>query len=620
MRRTKRTPGTFILAMALIGVLPVIAVLQYNWLAQLSRAETVRMRANLEQQAVHFSKAIDEELMGVFFSFMLPTLDSSLQSAREYAGRLERWRERAPSPQLVEGIYVVEKDSNAQATLYRVDESSRALVPVPWSTPFLLYRMGNPRQDPKEAATFTGKAEINTHWNRSVADLPVPELVVAPAPLSHNMLHELTAAANHPTGEKKHGDPDAPNVNVLVAFDRTYITEAWLPDKIQAHFSGTDTSEYDILVTERERKDVVLYHSMSSVETQALRHFDVSVNIGIPDHEFMMHAVSRGYQLQRMDSLKSADRSREIMKGFPGGKPPVRLWQLYIRHQGGSLETMVARARQRNLLISGGVLLVLGFSIVLIIVYTRRMQRLADQQMAFIAGISHDLKTPIAVMHAAGENLKDGLVMDPHETRDYGALIVDESRNLLNTVEQVLAYAGISFGSQPQLDREVDINAVVRKALEYNASVLEAFDVDIQLEQPLPSVRGDAEALTTVISNLVQNGVKYADGTHWLGIETWGEESPAGSVWVRVQDRGLGISKPDLNHLFEPFYRSKFARDAQIRGNGLGLSIVRSIVDAHGGHVEVSSEVGIGSTFVIRLPRMKEQVAAAPMAVMSDEG
>ena len=123
-------------------------------------------------------------------------------------------------------------------------------------------------------------------------------------------------------------------------------------------------------------------------------------------------------------------------------------WRLVVKHPSGSLEAAVNAARRRNLLISSSILAVLGASVGLLVLSTRRAQELARQQMEFVAAVSHELRTPLAVIRSAGDNLADGVVRDDEQIRKYGDLVRNEGRRLTEMVEQILEFAGIQSGQR----------------------------------------------------------------------------------------------------------------------------------------------------------------------------
>ncbi|HEX3101668.1 MAG TPA: ATP-binding protein, partial [Pyrinomonadaceae bacterium] len=123
-----------------------------------------------------------------------------------------------------------------------------------------------------------------------------------------------------------------------------------------------------------------------------------------------------------------------------------------------------------------------------------------------------------------------------------------------------------------------------------------------KIADSLPPISGDKNALSHAVQNLIVNSVKYSNGNAWLRLSA---ENGGGNVKISVEDHGIGISKSDLRQIFEPFFRSKAVVDAQIHGNGLGLSLVKQTIEAHGGRVSAQSDVGKGSKFTIELPQVR---------------
>jgi signal transduction histidine kinase len=117
--------------------------------------------------------------------------------------------------------------------------------------------------------------------------------------------------------------------------------------------------------------------------------------------------------------------------------------------------------------------------------------------------------------------------------------------------------------------------------------------------ESLPKITVDRNALSQAIQNLIINSIKYCNGKKWLEISA---KNGDGHLKISVEDKGMGISKKEISQIFQPFYRSKSVVDAQIHGNGLGLSLVKQTIEAHGGRISVESEIGKGSRFTIHLP------------------
>jgi len=239
--------------------------------------------------------------------------------------------------------------------------------------------------------------------------------------------------------------------------------------------------------------------------------------------------------------------------------------------------------------------------VVLIIAAAQRQQRLARQQMEFVAAVSHELRTPLAVICSAGENLADGVVADGPQVKRYGSLIQSEGRRLHDMVERVLEFAGVTSGAPPRSHTAVDVTRVIADAI--GGLRAEASDrgvtINVHMNGSLPVVRGDADALRSAVQNIVGNAVKYSSAGTTVDV---GTDVSGSRVQIRVADRGLGIDADDLPHIFKPFRRGRRAMEAQIQGTGIGLSVVRHVVDAHHGEVRIDSRPGEGTTVIVELP------------------
>jgi signal transduction histidine kinase len=284
-----------------------------------------------------------------------------------------------------------------------------------------------------------------------------------------------------------------------------------------------------------------------------------------------------------------------------------------LRHKRGSVDQAVQAALARNLAIGFSVLGLLGVSVALIAASAQRERALAARQLEFVAAVSHELRTPLAVIRSAGENLADGVVADSAQVRRYGGLVRDEGLRLTQMVEQVLSFAGADAPGRERAP--VDVATVVERAVASEAR--EGWTIERNAPAGLPPVLGDAAALERAVANLVSNARKYGGPERVIGVRVRGvPEAAPGEITVTVTDRGPGIEADERARLFEPFFRGRQAREAQIPGSGLGLAVVRRIVESHGGRVELVAEPGRGSAFTIVLPAAP---ASAPRAASDVE-
>jgi signal transduction histidine kinase len=253
--------------------------------------------------------------------------------------------------------------------------------------------------------------------------------------------------------------------------------------------------------------------------------------------------------------------------------------------------------------VSVGILGTLGVSGALILLSARRAERLARQQMEFVAGVTHELHTPLAAICSAGQNLADGVVKEPEQVRRYGSVIHKEGTRLSSTVGQILDFSGIQAGGRVYRSEPVAIGVLAEGALADNALAIREAGMTAELEvaEGLPEIPGDAEALRRAIGNLIGNAVKFAASGGWLRVAASLDASKS-EVQIGVEDRGPGLSGEDRRRLFEPFYRGESAEAARVRGSGLGLSIVAHIAEGHGGRASARGRPEGGAAFVIHLP------------------
>jgi signal transduction histidine kinase len=208
------------------------------------------------------------------------------------------------------------------------------------------------------------------------------------------------------------------------------------------------------------------------------------------------------------------------------------------------------------------------------------------------------------VIRSAAQNLADGSVSGENQVRRYGGLIESEGRRLEDLVEKVLELAGVESQARRSPRERVPTARIVEAAISDTAA--EARDRGIEIEASLPEpelhVLGDPEALRRGVSNLLANAVKHGGEQNSVNVSVSGVD---GEVRISVADRGPGIPASEVPHLFEAFYRGRRAREQQIRGSGLGLSLVQQVAREHGGRVEVDSTPGKGSTFTLVLPEAR---------------
>jgi two-component system, OmpR family, sensor histidine kinase SenX3 len=248
---------------------------------------------------------------------------------------------------------------------------------------------------------------------------------------------------------------------------------------------------------------------------------------------------------------------------------------------------------------------VLIFGLVLNTTFLIREIRRNEQHDAFINAVTHELKTPIASIRLYLETLKTRDVDEAQRQEFYNIMLADSDRLLL-TVEQVLRAGRTGHRSRRIANSVIDVDEMVRECLERTRlryGLDESHIVYSPAEANGVKVSGDPDELRAAFSNLLDNAVKYSDDEVQVSVSVAATEDKR--VVVRVSDRGIGIPNAQLKRIFTRFYRVPGRFMARVKGTGLGLFIVQSVVRKHGGRVFAESPgLGHGSTFTIQLPRV----------------
>lgn len=244
----------------------------------------------------------------------------------------------------------------------------------------------------------------------------------------------------------------------------------------------------------------------------------------------------------------------------------------------------------------GGILLVLQD-----VSAIRRLERMRSE---FVANVSHELKTPIAAVKGFAETLLGGVVKDEETARSFLQIIYDESERLNRLIGDILELSKIESRRAPLMLSPVDINGFMANTI----AILEVSalrkNIHIQMTSPQELyMEADEDRLRQILVNLLSNAISYTPEGGKITINI--EENEQENIVISIVDTGIGIPEKDLPRIFERFYRVDKARSRGSGGTGLGLSIVKHLIDLHKGTIEVSSTVGIGTTFTIELPAIQ---------------
>jgi len=229
-----------------------------------------------------------------------------------------------------------------------------------------------------------------------------------------------------------------------------------------------------------------------------------------------------------------------------------------------------------------------------------QLQELDKLKSKFVSDVSHELRTPITNLNSYLYLLDRG---KPEHFPRYKAVLKEQVNRLKSLLDSILDLSRLDLGTAKIDFGDVDLNEVVEQVVV--AHIQRANDSSLRLELDLgtqmPLIWGERNQLAQVVTNLISNALNYTKtgeiyvSTHWDAVQEM--------ACLRVEDTGMGIDPEDIPHLFERFYRGKQAGQSNIPGSGLGLGIVKEIVDLHRGKIEVKSQPGTGSIFEVRLPR-----------------
>ena len=564
-RGVRRPLGAWLFVYALFALCAVLGILQYRAITELSIAAHERLRSSLEASLFAVSQDFNSEI-STAAGALLPASPESAQAAQSaFVTLYQRGRQTALYRQLFPRIAMAVR-GKAGVDLAAFDPDRGGWKPMNWPAEWI------PLRTRMESSPQFGPPERN---GGPAFEIPL----FRPAPPG----------------------PPGPRHEVgwlIFEVSVPYVRDNLLPEIMQRHLGADYQAEVVTRTTPRE----VVYRSDPETGSNLEQTADASVSLFDPQMEAMLHR-----QGPPMRGRGGGGRGG----GGRGPSPEMGRWLLFVRHRAGSLEAAVAQARWRSLAVTAGVLLMLAATLGALIRYTRRAQKLAELQMDFVAGVSHELRTPLTVIHTAAHNLRGKVAANPAQVERYGTLIQQESGRLKELLEQVLRFAGANAGKVIQEREPLAVEALLDEVILASRPATENAGcvVEKRVAADLPAVLGDPVALRQALQNLLSNAAKYGSGeSRWIGV-TAAKAGSAGrpAVEIRVADRGRGIPEEEQKHIFDPFFRGVRAVQDQVHGTGLGLSLVKRIVEAHGGSVAVKSAPMKGAEFVVRLPAMAEE-------------
>lgn len=529
-----------------------LTALQYRWTGQISTAETERIGRNLKDSLQTLCLRFDSELAQSCSALRPDAEDIDEQGLEKtHVEMFNRWKASKARPIFKRIGYAVPQLT--QLRLYMVQDGRLLATNWPEEWKDLRKNLEGKLGGPGRTQAFRDRDGL-------IFEFPVFGSRIRQFSASEPMRE---GAGPRGAGEREWA---------IFELDKDYLRTKWFPRRVRQYVGQSNTG----LLARVEIKT-----RSSPPKTIYLAGQEAQVAIQKPT---LILFNRRGGSIGPADNERSAS------------------WTLEALQSPDKLAALVSVTRWRNL----GVALVLNLSLlaagIAFIRLTRRSRRLAQAQMQFVANVSHELRTPLTVIRGAGHNLMTRVVQNPEKVQEYSTLIVQHAEQLSEMVEQILDL-GRARNMPAVPTQAVDVAKVVTDAITATAEEAKGVSVEVQLAPGLRTISSDPSMLQRAFQNLITNAAKHAATGGWVGVTAVVDEHIEPSmVEIQVADRGGGIPQEELDAIFEPFYRGATAQAYQVRGSGLGLTLVKEIVESHGGSVRVESEEGQGTTFTVRLP------------------
>lgn len=580
------------ISVALVPLLILLAFFQFRWIHEMGERERYRLVQGLYSTANRLSTALQDEVavLPLVFGVGADEVTNSFKHNdwTDFKRRWDIWKAYSMESSIVDGLYLLKRPQTqgVPSTLWRWDGQS-----------FI------PKRDLRFSELLT--SIINTYpmefgffdGEKSPAD---GELFLVPLPLGQGRDYFWLG----------------------IKINREALAQRLLPVLAERLLFGK--SDYYFRVIDRKR-GTTLYTSTSDTDPRLFDHPDFQyplLKTELSQEPYKAEKL-KGTSAEPIITLLQARRENLMAQGDPDRRSEsyltpysVRnrdrlegaLWVLEATHRSGSLAAVVRLTTIRNMIISSAILLLLALVLGILAVAVRRTQELAERQGEFIASVTHELKTPIAVIYSAANNLASGIIKNTERTVQYGQTIEGESKRLTKLIDRLLLYARLGDAQGPSFE-SLNLGDLVTEVLDSYRKDLEAmnFSVEVSIKQDI-CIRGDKSALEMALGNLISNAIKHAAQGKYLSLALDSElrrhRSWKKSFWavLRVQDRGKPVPRRERRLIFEPFYRGEEARASQRRGSGLGLNVVRRIVQIHGGTVQYRAVGESGSLFILTFP------------------
>lgn len=548
--------------LGMVAVVCTLAVLQYRWTGEISRSEQQRLKANLTTSVRGFDQEFSYDFERLCEAFEIDPEVPQANLESRVVRQQSDWQRTASKPALLAGVDIW-KLEEGHGSFESFEAGGKHFVESTWPE-----RLNSARPYLERQAGLLNARVIG---DRQALYYPWTFLGFSSAiirPIFHlenaqDMYVQLRGF-------------------LILDLNKEFLEKQYVPDLVARHFGEPRLLSFGVAVRTINAPYRAIYTSNAN-STASSSAPDATANL--------VEAVAEEARRRGHAPLQATAENDQ--------------WQLVVQDPAGSVDFGVAQLRRRNLGISFGLLAVLAGTMVLLFSVARRAERLAKLQMEFVAGVSHELCTPLAVINSAAENIVDGVVEGTAQVQEYGAIIREQGRRLERLVDEVLLFAAGRVGRFGYDLRPTEVVPILEQSLSASEAMLrdEGFTFHKEISSELPLVVADAEALGKCVENLISNAIKYSGQNRWVALRaSCVPDQGSSEVQIGVEDKGIGIAPADLPHVFEPFYRAESVRDGQVRGVGLGLYLVKRMMEAMGGRVTISSKLSKGSVFTLHFP------------------